>query len=72
MQPVSEMYLDEHLVHVLATGDGVHVALQVHGEELEHEVQLVLLHQNILQTETEHLNVTHCLIMNMNISRQLQ
>ena len=44
--------LDELRVHHGAgRGDGVHVLLQVHGEELEDEVEPVLLHDDVLQVD---------------------
>ena len=58
--PNRHTYLDQHFVHVLATGDGVHVLLEVHREELKHQVQFTLLHQNILQPATQAFMSQRC------------
>lgn len=38
-------------LHELAVLDGVDVLLQVHGQELEDQVQAVLLHDDVHQTD---------------------
>lgn len=47
-------YLHQHQVHELSRGDGVQVLLQVHGQELEDEVETRLLHQDIQQSGHKH------------------
>lgn len=47
-------YLHQHRVHELSRGDGVQVLLQVHGQELEDEVETRLLHQDIQQSGRKH------------------
>lgn len=44
LQNLVKVALDQHRVHVLARGDGVQVFLQVHGQELEDEVETRFLH----------------------------
>ena len=50
LEQLVEVALGQLGVHLAVLGDvGVHVLLQVHGKKLEDEVQLCLLHQNILK-----------------------
>ncbi len=48
---LEEEALDEGRIHLLVLVEIVEVALQVHGEVLEDEVEPVLLHDDVLEAD---------------------